>query len=318
MTVIVTGVAGFIGSRLAERLVAQGHFVRGIDRLSDYYPVDQKRRNLELLMESAQFEFIEDDLLRLDLPSLVRGASTIFHQAAQPGVRGSWRQEFDSYLKDNVLATQQLLEAAATDSSVRVVFASSSSVYGNARRFPCREEDQLRPHSPYAVTKLAAENLCQLYAANLGVSTVSLRYFTVYGGRQRPDMAIHRLFMAAVTGQPFPMFGSGAQVRDFTHVSDIVAANIAAGTAEVPVGAVINVAGGTQVSLKELIATVERITGREVPIQEFPAVPGDVDRTGGSTDRAAQWLDWTAGISLEAGLQEQWEHLKTEIGSRHG
>jgi UDP-glucuronate 4-epimerase len=226
MRALVTGGAGFIGSHLAQSLLDHGHQVRVVDNLSDYYEVDQKLDNLDQLGDRADVR--RGDLRTDDLGPLVEDCDVVFHQAAQPGVRLSWADGFEAYDTCNILATQRLLEACRGTALTRFVFASSSSVNGDAERYPTLEHDLPRPRSPYGVTKLAGEHLCALYAAAWGVPTVALRYFTVYGPRQRPDMAFHRLCQATITGEPFPLYGDGSQVRDFTYVEDVVAANLAA------------------------------------------------------------------------------------------
>jgi len=303
--VLVTGVAGFIGSHLAERLLVDGHSVRGIDCFTPYYDAAAKRANLETVLGHPDFELVEADLRTAEIGPLVGSAEVVFHQSAQPGVRLSWSDGFALYAEHNILATQRLLEGLRLHPVRRVVFASSSSVYGNATAYPTDETDLPRPHSPYGVTKLAAEHLCGLYAANWAIPTVALRYFTVYGPRQRPDMATHRLVEACLGGPIFPMFGDGAQVRDFTFVSDIVAANVAAATADVAPGTVVNVAGGTSCSLAHLVSVVGELLGRPVPLDRRPPHAGDVERTGGSIDRARELLGWEPRVDLRAGLTEQ-------------
>jgi UDP-glucuronate 4-epimerase len=226
-TVLVTGCAGFIGSHVAEACLAGGDRVLGVDSLNDYYDVARKLANVDLLQHLDGFEFVKADIAAA-ARELVDGVDVVFHEAGQPGVRESWREKFADYLSCNVAATQQLLEAALAARIPRVVFASSSSVYGDARGYPVDENELPRPLSPYGVTKLAAEHLCSVYAESFGLSVVSLRYFSVYGERQRPDMAIHRLIDSALSGLPFAQFGDGSQVRDFTFVSDVVNANLAA------------------------------------------------------------------------------------------
>src|SRR4051812_32930977 len=220
MRALVTGVAGFIGSTLAEALVGNGDVVVGVDCFTPYYDAAQKRANLQRLAATKQFTLAEADLRTAELPPLLDGVDVVYHQAGQPGVRLSWASGFAEYDSHNIIATQRLLEGARAAGVARVVYASSSSVYGNAPRYPTSEDDLPQPHSPYGVTKLAAEHLCNLYAANWGVHTVSLRYFTVYGPRQRPDMAMHRLIESALAGTPFPLYGDGSAVRDFTFVDD--------------------------------------------------------------------------------------------------
>jgi nucleoside-diphosphate-sugar epimerase len=310
MRAVVTGAAGFIGSTLVDRLLADGHTVVGLDAFTDYYPVDQKRANVAAALDHDAFRLVEDDLRTTSLDELLDGAEAVFHQAAQPGVRLSW-SAFARYVDDNVLATQRLLEAAQGRTGVRIVYASSSSVYGPALAYPTAETAVPQPHSPYGVTKLAGEHLTRTYAANWGVHTVALRYFTVYGPRQRPDMAIHRLIEAALGGGTFPLLGDGSQVRDFTYVDDIVDANVRAATADIDPGAVLNVAGASSWSMHEVIELVERLTGRPVELEHLDAARGDVHRTGGDTTQAEALLGWRATTDLEVGVQRQvaWHHL---------
>jgi nucleoside-diphosphate-sugar epimerase len=302
MRALVTGVAGFVGSTLADALVAAGHTVRGVDCFSPYYDPNLKRRNLQRLAAGSGFELVEGDLRAMEIGPLVHDVDVIFHEAAQPGVRRSWSTGFADYDSNNVLATQRLLEAVKEAGSARVVYASSSSVYGNAPHYPTRETDLPRPHSPYGVTKLAGEHLCGLYAENWGVSAVMLRYFTVYGPRQRPDMAIHRLLLAGLTGSSFSVYGDGSQRRDLTFVDDIVEANLRAAEAELPSGVVINIAGDTSVSLNELIHAASEAIGRPIEAVKGSAQPGDVRATGGAIDRARDLLGWSPTTSVRAGL----------------
>ena len=303
---LVTGAAGFIGSRLCEGLLENGYAVRGLDALTSYYDPERKRANLTAARRHDAFTLVEGDLRHLPLGDLLDGVDVVFHQAGQPGVRASWDVGFADYVEHNVLATQRLLEAVRQSCPhARVVFASSSSVYGEGGRFPVEETDTLRPHSPYGVTKLASEQLCHVYADNFGLSTVVLRYFTVYGARQRPDMALYRLIAAALGGDPFPLFGDGGQIRDFTHVSDVVEANLAAARADVPSGIVCNISGGSSATLAELIDLVSTAAGVPVPVVRCPAQAGDVRRTGGSSQSAARLLGWTARTTLADGLREQ-------------
>ena len=228
MKALVTGAAGFIGSTLSARLLADGWDVTGIDALTPYYDPALKRANLERL--GGAFTFVQEDLRTADLDALLDGVDVVFHEAGQPGVRASWGDEFGIYLDANVAATQALLEAAKRAPGLqRLVYASSSSVYGDAARFPVLEVDLPQPVSPYGVTKLAAEHLCSLYASNFGVPTVSLRYFTVFGPRQRPDMAFTRFLTAVRDDRPITLYGTGEQIRDFTYVDDVVEANVAGG-----------------------------------------------------------------------------------------
>jgi len=303
MRALVTGAAGFIGSHLVERLAADGWDVVGVDNLTQYYDVAQKRANLAEVQARSGVEIDQVDLLTADLDSLLEGADVVFHQAGQPGVRASW-DDFGSYTDQNVMATQRLL-AAAPPSLGRFVFASSSSVYGNATSYPTHEQMLPRPQSPYGVTKLAAEHLCGVYARTMGVHTVSLRYFTVFGPRQRPDMAMHRLIRAALEGTSFPLFGSGEQVRDFTFVGDIAEANVRAATADVAPGMVLNIAGGGATTLLEVISTIEELAGKPIGLERQGNQAGDVERTGGSTDAAKAALGWEPSVPLLEGLARQ-------------
>lgn len=310
--VLVTGIAGFIGSTLAEHLTAVFPAVEviGIDRFTDYYPRSFKEANLTGL-RTAGVQIVEGDLVTTDLDMLLDGVDVVFHQAGQPGVRPSWGTTFDAYTHDNIVASQRLLEAARRSSSLaRLVYASSSSIYGDADRYPTDEKDTPHPLSPYGVTKLAAEHLMGLYAANFGVPTVSLRYFTVYGPKQRPDMAFTRFIARALTGRAIELYGTGAQVRDFTFVEDVVRANVAAAWAEVPNGAVYNISGGSSASVNDVIATLEGIVGHPVTVERLEKSAGDVFRTGGSSASARQALGWEPRVSLDVGLRRQTEWLE--------
>lgn len=312
MRALVTGVGGFIGSTLAERLLADGWTVRGVDGFTPYYDPEAKRRNLGDLRDNESFDLVECDLREADIASLLDGVAVVFHQAGQPGVRQSWSSSFAEYLSANVAVTQQLLEAARSCELDRFVFASSSSVYGDLRTYPAHESSELTPISPYGVTKLAAEHLCRVYADSFGVPTVSLRYFTVYGPRQRPDMATHRLIEAARTGAPFPLFGDGSQIRDFTFVDDVVTANLLAASDSSPIGSTFNVCGGSETRLLDLVDLVGRTVGRPVEIDWRPAQPGDVHRTGGDSSQAHRHLGWEPTVSLAEGISRQvaW-HLRS-------
>jgi UDP-glucuronate 4-epimerase len=310
---LVTGVAGFIGSNIARRLLADGHDVVGVDALTDYYDPQIKRSNLRRA-DDPRFRFVEGDLNTLDLASLLADTEVVFHEAGQPGVRSSWGRDFGRYASDNICATQRLLEEARQSGSLRrFVYASSSSVYGNAERYPTEETDRPQPVSPYGVTKLAAEHLCSLYAHNYGLPTVSLRYFTVYGPGQRPDMAFTRFVHA---GSPIQLYGTGEQIRDFTYVDDVVEANLRVGdadTAQVPAGAVYNVAGGSSVSMNEVLELLGTISGKEVRVERSAAVPGDVLRTGGTTDAIRRATGWDPKVGLREGLEEQYRWATTVL-----
>jgi UDP-glucuronate 4-epimerase len=292
---VVTGAAGFIGSHLAEALAAAGHEVTGIDCLTDYYDPALKEENAR-----------GRELQRLDLaedPLDFAGAGAVFHLAAQPGVR-SFGDVFPVYLRRNVLASQRVFEAAAA-AGVRVVFASSSSIYGDTAAYPTSEDAEPRPVSPYGITKLACEHLARAYRRNFGLDFVVLRYFTVYGPRQRPDMAFSRLVTALRDGEPFELYGDGTQSRGFTFVSDAVAAAIVA--LEAPAGVVYNVGGGAETTMREAIATLERVSGRTLDIRDGPPAAGDVKRTSPDTGRIRAELGWAPQVGLEPGLKAQWQ-----------
>jgi nucleoside-diphosphate-sugar epimerase len=309
VTALVTGAAGFVGSTVAARLLADGHDVVGVDAFTDYYDPRVKRANLQRLAH-PRFRLVEADLTAADLAPLLADAELVFHQAGQPGVRASWGKAFERYTLDNVHATQRLLESAIDAPRLRrFVYASSSSVYGDAERYPTTETDLPRPISPYGVTKLAAEHLCTLYARTRGLPTVSLRYFTVYGPGQRPDMAFTRFCRAVHDGRPIEVYGSGEQVRDFTYVDDVVEANMRvalADAAAVPAGSVFNVAGGASTTVNEVLELLGRISGREVRVDRGPAVAGDVRRTGGETTALRRATGWDPKIGLEEGLTQQY------------
>lgn len=306
MRALVTGAAGFVGSHLAEALLARGDTVFGVDCFTPYYDRSAKEANVAAARRREGFELVEADLRSCDVDALLSGVDVVYHQAAQAGVRLSWSDGFADYVGHNVLATQRLLEAVQrARPSARVVYASSSSVYGNQPRYPTVESDLPRPFSPYGVTKLAAEHLCGLYAENWGVHTVSLRYFTVFGPRQRPDMSIHRLCQAAVDGSTFPRYGDGTQIREFTYVSDIVAGNLAAADRDVTPGTYLNLAGGAEITLNDLIALVGEVAGALLAVAPGPQMAGDAFRNGGAIDRAREVLGWEPRVSLRDGLAAQ-------------
>ncbi len=307
MRALVTGAAGFIGSHLVEALLARGFRVTGVDSFTPYYSRLRKEANLVGPLASGEFTLVESDLVDADLTPLLEGVDVVYHLAGQPGVRGSWDSGFEEYLRLNVLATQKLLEASLKAGVGRVVYASSSSLYGNADRYPTAEDDVPAPFSPYGVTKLAAEHLCSLYTANFGLETVSLRYFTVFGPRQRPDLAIMKLIDAALTGRSFPLHGSGTQIRDFTFVDDVVDATLRCGLEPVKPGSVFNVAGGSPATMNEIIDMVGRLAAEPLNIVRTPSVAGDVTRTGGRTDRINAALGWKPKVSLGEGLARQFD-----------
>ena len=300
---MVTGCAGFIGSTLVEALSELDCSVIGVDALIDNYPRALKERNLSDCARTADFRFVELDVAEEPIAHLLDGVEGIFHLAARPGVRTSWGPSYASYLHDNSLATQRVFEAAA-ERGIRVVFASSSSVYGDAEYYPVDEDARLAPLSPYGITKLAGEALAGAYASALGLDAVALRYFSVYGPRQRPDMAFARVVAGLAENRPFSVTGSGRQSREFTYVGDVVDATIAA-MARAPSGRVYNVGGGGEVSLLDSVRVCEAIMGRRLELEHVPSAAGDARRTSADISRAWRELGWRPVTSLEAGLTAQ-------------
>jgi UDP-glucuronate 4-epimerase len=301
---VVTGAGGFIGSHLAEALVAQGHEVAGVDCFTDYYDPALKEENAAGL-DVARLDLAEQDL---DL----EGIDGVFHLAGQPGVR-SFGDVFDEYVRRNLIASRRVFETAAA-AGVRVVFASSSSIYGDAERYPTPEDTEPRPISPYGITKHGCEQLAYAYAKEFGLEVVVLRYFTFYGPRQRPDMALTRIVDALARGTSFQLYGDGLQSRSFTYVADGVAASIAA-MERAPAGAVYNVGGGQEATMREAIETLERVSGRPLDVVERPAAAGDVRRTSADTKRIERDLDWRARTALEDGLRAQWEWASVRVAA---
>lgn len=303
MNCLVTGAAGFIGSHLVAALLAEGHRVIGVDLFSDYYAPGLKEANLAGVIDHPRFSLHRADLLDLDLAALLDGVEVVFHLAAQAGVRSSWGREFAIYTNQNVLATQRLLEAARGRPLRKFVFASSSAVYGESE-LPMWEESPTRPLSPYGVTKLAAEHLCRLYWVAHAVPVISLRYFTVFGPRQRPDMAFHRFIRALLGGRPITLYGDGRQTRDFTYVSDIVEATCRAAWGDAA-GEVVNVAGGARVELLAVIRELETLTGRAARIVTRPMPPGEMPHTYAEIGKARRLLGYEPKMALADGLREE-------------
>jgi nucleoside-diphosphate-sugar epimerase len=310
MKALVTGGAGFIGSHLSERLLSQGAEVTALDCFTDYYPRPIKERNLASLRGRTGYRFIESSIADANLAEILDDVTHVFHLAAQAGVRKSWGRDFQIYTTLNVDATQILLEACVDRPLERLVYASSSSVYGDDVVMPMKEDAVPHPLSPYGVTKLAAEHLCQLYCVNHGVKTVSLRYFTVYGPRQRPDMGFNRFFSAVLDGRAVAQYGDGLQTRDFTFVADIVTATAAAAVRGAP-GGVYNIGGGSRVTLLDVFELIGRIAGRPVQIDHQPAQKGDMRDTYADTSRARADLGFVPSVSLEDGLRQMFEWMKT-------
>ena len=309
MTCIVTGAAGFIGSHLSRRLLKEGFSVIGIDCFTDYYPRWIKEGNLESLKTAPQFSLIESNINELDLRKLFSGAEYVFHLAAQAGVRASWGESFTIYTHNNIEATQKILESAKTSRLKKILFASSSSVYGSSPDLPWMEDSPKLPHSPYGVTKLAAEKLCSLYYRNYEIPTVSLRYSTVYGPGQRPDMAFHRFFKAINEGEAIPVYGNGQQTRDFTYVDDIVEANISAMNEGLP-GEIYNIGGGHRKKLADLFPLFKKITGKDIDISWQDNQKGDVPDTFANIEKAQKDLGYFPKTDIEVGLKKEWDWLK--------
>jgi nucleoside-diphosphate-sugar epimerase len=305
MKIMVTGAAGFIGSRLCLSLLEQGDEVTGVDCLTDFYPRWIKERNLAPLLANRNFEFLSRDILELDLARILEGTGVVYHLAAQAGVRSSWGKSFSVYVRNNIQATQQLLEAAKSVPIQKFVYASSSSVYGLTPSLPMTETSLVYPLSPYGVTKLAAEQLCFLYFKNYGVPTVSLRFFTVYGPGQRPDMAFHKFFKAIAEDKPITVFGDGQQTRDFTYIDDIVWACLASRHAG-KAGEVYNLGGGHREKLEDLLPIFEDICSRRVKVLRSEKQKGDVLHTLADIRKASGDLGYSPRTDLIAGLREEW------------
>ena len=312
MRILVTGVAGFIGSHLAEKLLGIGHEVVGVDCFTDYYPRYIKESNLSKLRDSKSFQFHDGDLLCIDLTAFLKEVDVVFHEAAQAGVRASWGSSFRIYTENNVRATQCLLEASKEARLERFVYASSSSVYGDAESYPTHEGVTPMPISPYGVTKLAGEHLCYLYHKNYGIPTVSLRYFTVYGPRQRPDMAFNKFIKAILRDEEIVIFGDGEQTRDFTYIDDIVDANVSALDAQV-IGEVLNVGGGSRITVNDTIRIIEDVTGKQAKIKYIEKQKGDVRHTGADISRAGKLLGYKPAYDLNKGIANEVDWMKDNM-----
>ena len=310
MKALVTGAAGFIGSHLSGALLDRGAEVLGLDCFTDYYPRPIKEANVDHNRRRQGFRLVESRIQDADLPSLLEGVTHVFHLAAQAGVRKSWGRDFNTYTENNVEASQQLLEACVGRPLHRFVYASSSSLYGDNAAIPMREDALPQPVSPYGVTKLAAEQLCYLYHVNYAVPTTSLRYFTVYGPRQRPDMAFHRFIRAALDRQPVTIYGDGEQTRDFTFVLDAVAGTIAAGDRGVP-GRAYNLGGGSRVTVNQVLDIIGRVTGQPLKVRREAAQKGDMRDTYADTGLARTDLGFAPSVSLEEGIEAEYRWLST-------
>jgi UDP-glucuronate 4-epimerase len=299
---LVTGAAGFIGSHLSTRLIEEGFKVRGVDSFTPHYDRFLKELNIAALAGERHFELTEVDLTLADMMELIQGVDIVFHLAARPGVRDSW-SDFDDYVHANVSATRSVFHACAA-AGVRIVFASSSSVYGDVTQLPVEEDTSLHPVSPYGATKVMTEVLAGAYASSLGLEAVGLRYFTVYGPRQRPDMGLSRFIEACSAGEPIRVYGDGHQLRDMTYVGDAVAATVAAAERGHP-GTIYNVASCAPRSLLEILRELEAIVGSELRLEHEERKAGDVRDTWGSIDRSRAELGYEPATSLRAGLERQ-------------
>lgn len=305
MRSLITGCAGFIGSHLTEKLLQEGHEVTGIDCFTDYYPRAIKENNIKNALDHKNFTFIEENIVNVsEFPEV----DYVFHQAAQAGVRASWGKSFDIYTQNNILATQKLLEYYKDRKLRKFVYASSSSIYGNVDELPIREETPKNPFSPYGVTKLAAENLCKLYYMNYGTPTVSLRYFTVYGPRQRPDMAIAKFVNAALNEGVIEEYGDGKQTRDFTYISDVVQANILAAESDV-IGDGFNIGGGSRISVIDLISLIKDAVGKDVQVKHIEAQKGDVRDTYADVTKARKMINYMPVVRIEDGVRMYVENI---------
>jgi UDP-glucose 4-epimerase len=307
---LITGSAGFIGSNLAKKLLAEGEEVIGIDCFTDYYARELKENNIKEILNNPNYTFLEKDLLKTDLKDLIKDVDYIYHQAAQAGVRSSWGEDFEIYNQNNILLTQKLLEAAKESRQLKkFVYASSSSVYGDTDQIPMTEKQRLQPVSPYGVSKLAGENLCYLYYKNFNVPTVSLRYFTVFGEGQRPDMAFHIFIKAFLQGEIINVFGDGEQSRNFTYVGDIARANILAAQNS-PAGEIINVGGTNTVKLNQSLELMKQIIGSDTKIIYSKKVKGDVKHTAADISKADQLLGYSPEVTFKEALEREVNWLK--------
>jgi UDP-glucose 4-epimerase len=305
--VLVTGAAGFIGSNLAGMLCKKGYSVLGVDSFTDYYAREIKEQNLLALKEQEQFEFIEEDLSKTDISKLLQRVSTVYHLAAQAGVRYSW-DHFQEYVNNNIIATQRLLDACS-ENKQRVVFASSSSVYGNAKELPVKETMPLNPISPYGVTKVACEEMLKLYHDSHQIPVTIMRYFTVYGPMQRPDMAINIFTHKIINNEPFEIFGDGSQSRDFTFVDDIVAGTISAGESKKEFG-IYNLGGGSTITVQELVDTLGELIGKKPNSKNTDEQRGDVRNTHADISKAKKELGYKPTTNIKDGLKKYVDYIQ--------
>ena len=310
MRYLLTGVAGFIGSHLAERLLAQGDSVIGVDCFTDYYPRWIKEKNMAKLGGRENFELIEANLKEVELKPLLGRVNSIFHLAAQAGVRNSWGKDFDHYLENNIKVTQRLLESMLDYPDLKLVFASTSSVYGTTDQYPTPENAAKRPFSPYGVTKFACESLCYLYYKNFDVQTTMLRFFTVFGARQRPDMAFHKFIRAALRGDPIGIYGDGSQTRDYTYIQDIITGIVSA-MEKGKIGEAYNLGGGHQTQLMDAVNLIFELCGKKTEIKYLAPQKGDVQETLADTTKARTEFGYDPKGSVELGLKEEINWVKS-------
>lgn len=305
MISLVTGCAGFIGSHLCEKLIKKNEKVIGIDSLSPYYSIKIKENNLKNLKKEKNFHFVKKDILKTDLKKILKKVDFIYHFAAQPGVRESWGN-FKIYAKDNILATFKLLEEAKNFKIKKFIYASSSSIYGEAEKMPTKEETKPQPISPYGITKLAGENLVFCYFKNYQLPVISLRFFTVYGERQRPDMAFFRFIKGALEGKEIPVFGDGKQTRNFTYIDDAIFGTLAAAKSKI-IGEIFNLGGGSQASVLEVLKMIEKICGKKLKIKFLKKTKGDPLHTSADIQKAKKAFSFKPKVSLFDGLKEQYK-----------
>ncbi len=307
--VLVTGACGFIGSHLCEKLLKKGYTVIGIDSFTDFYPKTIKEKNIEISLKKSNFKFVETDIL--NLTSIDRNIEYIFHTAAQAGVRTSWGKNFDTYIKDNIFATQHLLELCKNHKGLKkFIYSSSSSIYGDAEALPTKEDTIPRPVSPYGVTKLAGEHLCQLYYKNYNVPIICLRYFTVFGPRQRPDMAFHRFVKSILQRKPVNVYGNGEQSRDFTYVLDVVEANLLAMEKDAK-GTIFNIGGGNYATVNQILQMLRELLHLDIKVEYKEKVKGDVRNTKADITRAKRELGFNPKYDLNYGLEREIEWIKS-------
>lgn len=312
MKAVVTGCAGFIGSHLTERLLKKKYNIIGIDSFTDFYSKKIKEKNIKNFLEDKNFELKNIDIIEGNLKQIVSDADYVFHLAGQAGVRPSWGKNFEIYTRNNIDVTQKLLEAYIDSDIKKFVFASSSSVYGDTTNISMAENSQTRPISPYGVTKLAAENLCYLYWKNYKIPTISLRYFTVYGPRQRPDMAIAKFTKSIINNEKIEIYGDGKQTRDFTHISDIVKATVSAAESGIE-GEVFNIGGGSRISINELINILEKESGKKAIVKYVERQHGDMTNTLADISKARRLLKYNPKVNIEIGINKYIEWFKSDI-----